>query len=264
MLVEKLASALLNAASMNIGLYQSAASLSALERWQDAVAQNITSSQVTGFKRRTVQMGGNLSGEVLIDPKARADAGEGRPAVFPAVRYGISFEPGENQPTRRDLDVALAGDGFFSMQMPDGQTGYSRAGQLQVRNDRVLVNSAGLEILSDAGAPIQLLPSGGAVVIDEIGVVSQGDTPVGRLGVVRFERPELLHTLSAGMFTAPEGVEAEPVDKPGVQQGYLESSNTKPLQEMVDLVNIARAYEANQKMITSRDQLLQRTLESLT
>ncbi|HEY0945618.1 MAG TPA: flagellar hook-basal body protein [Opitutaceae bacterium] len=249
---------------MNIGLYQSAASLSALERWQDAVAQNITSSQVTGFKRRTVQMGGNFSGEVLIDPKARVDAGEGRPAVFPTVRYGISFAPGESQPTRRELDLALSGEGFFSMRMPDGQTAYTRAGQLQVRSDRTLVNSAGLEILSDAGAPIQLLPTGGTVVVDENGVVSQGDTPIGRLGIANFERPEALTPLSAGLFLAPEGVDAEEVDKPGVLQGHLEASNTKPLQEMVDLVNIARAYEANQKMITSRDELLQRTLESLT
>jgi flagellar basal body rod protein FlgG len=209
-------------------------------------------------------MGGNFSGELLTDPKATIGSGEGRPLVFPTVRYGISFAAGENQPTRRDLDVALAGDGFFKVQMPDGQIGYTRAGQLQVRSDRVLVNSGGMEMLSDADAPIQLLPSGGAVTIDENGVLSQGDTPIGRLGVARFEQPEMLRPLSAGLFLAPEGVEAEDVDKPGVQQGYLEASNTKPLQEMVDLVNIARAYEANQKMITSRDQLLERTLESLT
>ena len=248
---------------MSIGVYQSAASLSALERWQDAVTQNITSSQVAGFKRRTVQIDGRQAGEVLIDPTARADRGEGRQAIFPEVRYGVAFSSGEAQPTRRELDLALTSEGFFSVRSPDGDIAYTRAGQLQVRADRTLITSAGLELLDEAGNPMQLTAEGGPIAVDESGVLRQGETQIGRVGVFSFVDPSQLVPASAGLFFARPGAEPVPVDQPGVMQGHLEASNIKPLQEMVDLVNIARAYEANQKIIQNRDQMLQRTLDAL-
>ena len=90
---------------MNVGLYQSAASLSALERWQDAVSQNISSGQVTSYKKRTVQFSAQPMGEVAQDKRARI--GEGLPAYFPRATYGISFQNGEVEPTNRELDLAL-------------------------------------------------------------------------------------------------------------------------------------------------------------
>src|SRR5450432_772805 len=114
---------------MNIGLYQSASALSALERWQDVVAQNITSSQTTGYRKRTVNFSSQMSGELQTDPNTRlASDGGGMPTVFPKVNTGINFTSGETQPTRRDLDVAIQGDGFFEVQMPDGTKAYTRSG----------------------------------------------------------------------------------------------------------------------------------------
>src|SRR5438270_331812 len=98
---------------MNIGLYQSAASLSALERWQDSVAQNITSSQTTGYRKRTVSFSTQAAGELQPDGKARLGRDQGMPTLFPKVNPGINFVSGETQATRRELDVAIQGDGFF-------------------------------------------------------------------------------------------------------------------------------------------------------
>ncbi len=249
---------------MNIGLYQSAASLSSLERWQDAVSQNITSSQVTGFKRRTVQVAGENKGEILFEKGARADHGEGMPALFPQTRYAIAFDAGENQPTRRDLDLAIAGEGFFTVRKPDGALAYTRAGELMARPDRTLVNGQGLEILTDAGNPITLRPNGTAPVVLSDGTVRQGDAILGKLAVVETDQLGMLRSLPGGLFELPEGMEMKPVEKPFVQQGYLESSNVAPLREMIDLVTIARSYEANQKMIQSRDKLMERTLETFS
>jgi flagellar basal-body rod protein FlgF len=248
---------------MNLGVYQSAASLAALERWQDAVTQNITSAQVAGFKRRTVQIDARQAGEVLINPTSRANEAESRPALFPEVRYGIAFSSGEAQPTRRELDLALTSDGFFTVRMPDGTTGYTRAGQLQVRTDRTLVTSQNLELLNDAGQPMQLSAQGGIVVVDEDGNMRQGDAQIGKVGVVRFTDPTKLIPSAGGLFVAAPGAGAVEPEAPGVLQGHLEASNIQPLQEMVHLVSIARAYEANQKIIQNRDQMLQRTLEML-
>lgn len=249
---------------MNVGLYQSAASLSALERWQDAVSQNITSSQVNSYKRRTVQVAAEGMGEVLVDRGARADRGEGMPALFPQSRYAIAFQPGENRPTRRDLDLAISGPGYFSVRKPDGEIAYTRAGELSIRPDRTLVTGQGLEILTESGDPIQLLQQNGIPTVTSDGTIRQGDAILGKLGIFDASQPSRLIPLPGGLYQAGSGAGMAPVEKPVVQQGYLEASNVAPLREMVDLVNIARAYEANQKLIQSRDKIMERTLEALT
>ncbi|HTZ21991.1 MAG TPA: flagellar hook-basal body protein [Opitutaceae bacterium] len=246
---------------MNVGLYQSAASLSALERWQDVVSQNISSGQVTGFKKRTVEFSVQPMGEIAQDKKALI--GDGQPAYFPRATYGISFQNGEVEPTNRELDIALQGEGFFAVQMPDGSRTYTRAGDLHIRADRTLANTQDGSILSDADTPIKLNPQGGPLTVNLDGKLMQGDIPLGRLQVVRFADPTKLQSRSSGTFIAPPGVDPIPVDKPQVLQFHLENSNVAPLREMVDLVTISRAYEANQKLIQSSDDLLGQALEKL-
>ncbi|HEX2100482.1 MAG TPA: flagellar hook-basal body protein [Candidatus Synoicihabitans sp.] len=257
-----LALPLLKAATMNIGVYQSAASLAALERWQDAVTQNISSSQVIGFKRRTAQIDGRPGGELITDSTSRS--GESRPAVFPQVRFGVAFGAGEAQPTRRELDLAISGEGFFTVRMENGEVAYTRSGQLRVQADRSLVTSQGLPVLDDSGNPMQLTAQGGPILVETNGIMRQGETALGRIAVVDFPDTSVLRPVAGGLYRADDGTEPVTVENPNVLQGHLEASNIKPLHEMVDLVNIARAYEANQKIIQNRDQMLQRTLEALT
>lgn len=245
---------------MNIGMYQSAASLTALERWQDAVSQNITASQVTGFKKRTVEFSGTAMGEINVGSGSSMETQSG---VLPKATYGISFQSGETQPTGRPLDAALQGEGFFEVQTDDGQKAYTRAGEFHVRADRTLVTKEGAAVLSDGGSPITVQAQGGDVSISSEGMVTQGTTQLGRIGVVNFADKSNLLPIGGGFFTAKAGVQPTPVEKPQVLQGYLEASNVTPLREMVALVQIARAYEANQKLISSRDQSLQKVLETL-
>ena len=246
---------------MNIGLYQSATSLSALERWQDAVAQNITSSQVTGYRKRTVEFSGTSAGERRLDPQASGD--DAQSAIFPLASVGINFITGETQPTRRELDVAIQGDGMFEVQLPDGGRAYTRNGEFHVRPDRTVVTTSDREVLTEAGTPVVLLPGGGTVTINADGTIFQGDTALGKLSIQKFANPAVLSPIAGGMFRAPQGVVPTPVEKPVLMQGYLENSNVTPLREMVDLVVISRAYEANQKMITAVDQSMQKTLDAL-
>lgn len=249
---------------MNIGLYQSAASLSALERWQDAVAQNITSSQTTGYRKRTVQFSTENAGKFNINPSARSnDPDNSMPAVFTHVTNGINFVSGETMPTRRELDVAIQGEGFFEIQKPDGSKAYTRSGEFRVRPDRTLVTAGDCEVMTEGGAPIALLPGGGDIIINRDGTVFQGTTSLGKLSVQRFEHPEALVPLAGGMFAPGAGAGKSAVDEPQLMQGYLEQSNVQSLREMVDLVLISRAYEANQKIITTVDQQMEKTLQAL-
>jgi flagellar basal body rod protein FlgG len=246
---------------MNIGLYQSAASLSALERWQDAVSQNITSSQVSGFRKRTVAFSSVEMGEIQTDPKSNG-AGT-KPAMFPTTSLGVSFQPGETTPTRRELDVAIQGDGFFEVQMPGGAHGYTRAGELHLDSTRTVVGRDNLPVLSQSGSPIVLQAEAGPISIAQDGAISQGDTQLGKLSVVKFPDNSQLLPVGGGTFLSKDGTTPAQVEQPSVLQGYLEASNVTPLREMISLVQIARAYEANQKIITDRDQNLQKAIETL-
>lgn len=249
---------------MNIGLYQSAAALSAIERWQDVVSQNITSSDQTAYRKRTVSVGADMAGQLqTATGRSKENSGEAMPMLFPKVTTSINFKFGESQRTRRDLDVAIQGEGFFEVQRPDGSKIYTRNGEFRLRADRTLVTSTGDEVMSSAGSPIIFQPGGGAIVINQDGSIAQGTTALGRLAVLKFEDNNRLVAHSGGIFTAPEGLGSETVDNPEILQGYIEGSNTSSLREMVDLVLISRAYEANQKIISAVDDQMGKTLQAL-
>ncbi|HEY4300370.1 MAG TPA: flagellar hook-basal body protein [Candidatus Didemnitutus sp.] len=248
---------------MNIGLYQSAASLSALERWQDAVAQNITSAQTDGFRKRTVEFSSEAAGKWNVDPGSQAGSGDEVQALFTKTTSGINFITGETEPTGRDLDVAIQGQGFFEVKQPDGTHAVTRSGDFHVRPDRTLVTAGNCEVLTENGSPITLTPDGGNVTINQDGTVAQGSTLLGKLAVQKFSNPSALMPSAGGLFIPGAGAGMTPVDKPELMQGYLEQSNVQPLREMVDLVVISRAYEANQKIITTTDDQMQKTLDAL-
>ena len=248
---------------MNIGMYQSAASLSALERWQDSVAQNITSSQVTGFRKRTINFSTESAGEIQSNPRKTIGHEAGTPMLFPKVNTGINFLSGEAQPTRREFDVAIQGDGFFEMQRADGSHAFSRNGEFRLSSDRTLITASGDQVLSNGGAPITLLPGGGNLVINLDGTVFQGENQLGTISVQKFADNSQLIPVDGGYFIPGANMDPVAVDMPELLQGYLEGSNVTPLREMVDLVLIARAYEANQKMINTLDQQMDKALEAL-
>ncbi|HEY1763542.1 MAG TPA: flagellar hook-basal body protein [Opitutaceae bacterium] len=244
---------------MNIGLYQSAASLSALERWQDAVSQNIGSSQVPGYRGRTVSFSAQDNGQFTMETAS----GGAQPASFPTATKGINFKPGEMQPTGRSLDFSIQGNGFFKVQMADGTQAYTRNGSFSERSDGTIVNSSNFPVLSDQGAPIVINPAQGPVTVTQDGTVSQGDTQLGRLSVTSFSNTGGLIPISGGLLLSSSSAGAAAADHPGVLQGYIESSNVSPLFEMVNLVQVSRAYEANQKVISNADQRAQKTMDAL-
>lgn len=252
------------ALAMNVGLYQSAAALSSLERWQNVVSQNISSSQVSGFKKRMVQFDVKPMGEVAVANQSRIGRiGEGQVAVFPRVNYSIDFQQGEVVPTGRDLDATIQGDGFFVLRGADGTPAYTRNGEFHIRADRTLVNVDGSEVLGIGDVPIQLQAEEGTIKINEDGSIFQGETQLGRLQVVSFNNNNQLIPAHGGVFKALPGTAVIPVAEPEVVQSHLESSNVSALREMADLVAIARAYEANQKIIQSRDGTMEKTLDAL-
>lgn len=251
-------------ATMNIGIYQSASALSALERWQESVSQNITASQTIGYRKRVVNFSAEMGGEILTERGGGRAGGEtAMQMAFPRIEQSLSFKPGETQATRRDLDVAIPGDGFFEVQREDGSRAYTRSGSFALKADRTLVTGDGAAVLTDAGSPITTILGGGNIVINPDGTVVQGDTALGRLSVQKFANNALLQHQPGGYFLPGNAGAPTRVEKPDLMQGYLESSNVSALREMVDLVLISRAYEANDKVIKAVDEQMGKTLEAL-
>ena len=237
--------------------------MTALERWQDAVSQNIASSGVSGFKKRTVEVSGTPMGTLNAGPgNENISAG-----ILPQISVGVSYLPGQAEPTGKPTDLAIDGPGFFQVQGPNNQTLYTRDGQLHVNADRTLVTKEGYPILSDSGTPIVVQPDAGDFQVSADGTVSQtlpsGSTQIGKFAVVSFANNARLESAGNGLFYAPKDVPATPVEKPNVMSGYLEQSNVSPVSEMISLVQISRAYEANQKIIQSQDDSMQHALDAL-
>ena len=247
---------------MNIGLYQSASALSALERWQENVSQNITSSQTSGYRKRTMNFSTQTGGELHFEKRSRVGGESAMPLTFPKVNMGISFSPGETQPTKRELDVAIQGEGFFEIKNQDGTLAYTRSGQFQLRADRTIVTGSGAEVMSEGGAPITAISGPGAITINRDGTIVQGDSSLGKLAVRKFPNNAALSPLAGGLFAA-NGTAPQSVEAPELMQGYVEGSNVNALREMVDLVVISRAYEANQRIIKAVDDQMQKTLDAI-
>lgn len=245
---------------MNIGLYLGATALGALERWQDATSNNIAASNTPGFRKREVAFSMEGAGALPTGP---GRSGAAQQAQFPTGRTSISFQPGQFIGTGRELDVAIRGEGFFEVQTPDGNTAYTRAGSFYTNSDRTVVDAQGNLLLGDGGAPIQLLPEGGSLAIAPDGTLSQGGQQIGRLTIQRFDNAQGLIPLSGGLFAA-NGQTPQQVEQPELMQGSLETSNVQAVSEMVNLIQLSRAYEAVQKVITSRDDLMDKTIRSVS
>ena len=246
---------------MNVAIYKGAASLAAVEHWQETTAQNIAAASVPGFRRVTTSFSG-----VLADAtRAGQNSGLGKDArgIMPKVETKLDLRQGEIRNTGEDLDFAIQGPGFFQVQRTDGSTGYTRDGGFHANAERVLVNRKGLPVQGDGGN-ITLLPKGGRISLNAEGTLLQGDTPIGKLAVQDFPAATKLRTEGDGLIV-PEDPNATPqrVESPSVVGGAIEGSNVKPLQEMVNLITIARSYESGQRVINAYDENSDKAIQVL-
>lgn len=156
--------------------------------------------------------------------------------------------------TGHALDLAIAGEGWFAVQTPDGEA-YTRAGDLSISADNVLVTAIGRPVLSDDDAPIDI-PERGSVTFASDGTITAlgaGDNPrdiqiLGQLKLVNPDPQDLIRS-DDGLFRLPEGQAAPADPQVRVVAGFVEQSNVSPAQAMVGLIANARRFEMQMKMI---------------
>jgi len=241
---------------MNIGVYQGASALESLERWQNLISQNIASSSIPGYKKTDMSFEGVAFGQLQSGRGAAAQS-----AIMPVDDTKVSFETGYMSQTGNPTDFAIEGDGFFEVKDSVGNSLYTRDGEFHINTQNQLTTKNG-SLVQGVGGAISLIPGGGDIAVDNGGQIYQGTQLVGRLKVVAFDDNSKLEKVNGGFLSGSASPKSAANSK--IAQGYLEGSNVSAVDEMVNLIRVSRAQEANQKTITAYDERLGRVIQTFT
>jgi len=160
----------------------------------------------------------------------------------------VDFRNGAIEPTGRDLDLAIDGRGFFTVETPDGVR-YTRNGHFTRRADGVLATEQGFAVLGENGR-LTLPPTNGVVSIAEDGQIRVGETPIGRPQIVDFANYEQLGREEGAMFRSGAAAVATPVAGARLVTGSLEQSNVGLVERMAQMTEVTRTFEALQRGVT--------------
>ena len=237
----------------------------------DTISHNLANVGTNGFKR------GHVVFEDLIYQNLRqAGAASSDQTTLPTglqVGLGVrsvatsrNFSQGNLQQTSNNLDLAIKGNGFFQVQLPDGTTGYTRDGALQVDGAGQLVTNNGYTVQPGITIPsnaqsVTIAPDG------TVNVALPGQTApqaVGTLSLASFVNPAGLEPKGQNLWGETSASGSPNAGAPGsnglgsLQQGYVETSNVNVVEELVAMIATQRAYELNSKAIQTSDQMLQK------
>ena len=176
------------------------------------------------------------------------------------------YKQGSFKETGNTYDLALAGNGFFAISFTnkngEEMTKYTRDGSFTTDVDGVLRTKDGDYVLNDGGGQITIPTDAADVVVDEMGNIYADGDLVDTLGITDFENYDYLEKYGENMYTPVEGAE-EIESVAAVRQGYLEMSNINAVSEMVEMIAITRAYEANQKAVQTADSMIEKSVNTV-
>ncbi|VDB00968.1 Flagellar basal-body rod protein FlgF [Olavius algarvensis spirochete endosymbiont] len=259
------------------GLYTGASGMRAQEHRLNALSNNLANVDLNGYKRDISVH--KAFPELLIrrfedDGVFRFPAGSVDVAPLvgklgTGVEYNESytvFEQGSLKVTENTFDLALDDAGFFVIDTPQGLR-YTRNGSFWLGKEQILETKDGFPVFGEGGI---IRISKDVVSIDKLGRIWEKDVGdddaelVDTIRVVGFPRRRYLQKQGTSFWTDNENSgfarNLEGADRPGVLQGFLESSNVNPVTEMVNMIEVNRAYEANQKVVLTHDSLLNRLI----
>lgn len=241
---------------MDNALYVGLSRQMVLRREMDIVANNIANIDTNGFKVESLIQ--------KTDPAEPAmTLGGPRPVKFVAPDgVARNFGQGVLTQTGAPLDMAIEGKGFFQVQGPDGPR-YTRDGRFTTDTTGKLVTQGGLAVLDESGGEIVIDGEKGPVAIGPDGSMSQGAERVGKVGVFQFANPGALSKSGDNLYKNVSNLGATPAADAKVRQGFLESSNVKPVMEITRMIEVSRAYESTAKMMDAQGDLSRRAVERL-
>ncbi len=235
---------------MDVSLYQAAAAMNATAQWQDLITENLANSAVPGSRKQEISF---------------SDVQDGLGSGIPSANTVTNFKTGELCSTGNAMDFALEGKGFFTVQLPDGESAYTRNGEFKLNAKGMLVNNEGFAVLGSNG-PLQFNPnSSDAITVSATGDVSQGSQAKGKLQITEFQHPERLTPIGTTDFQS-EAQDAQPFAAVStkVRQGFIEAANTSPTTEMASLITAMRMFESNQKVLQMQSDRMSKVISELS
>jgi flagellar basal body rod protein FlgG len=231
-------------------------------------ANNIANANTVGFKRVAVFE------QSLIEARQNMlyNKGEAEQSDAPLDQY-TDFTPGSLQRTDNPLDLSLDKSGFFVLQDDNGNESFSRTGQFQIDENGMIVSDTGKFLVGDRGAirieaarASQGLMSDRKAVdirISPNGELFANDQFVSRIQVMNVENPQTLLRTSGMEFTPTDDTaySTVPMENVNIKQGYLETSNVNIVTEMIAMIQLQRSFEMGQKVITTNDGTLERSID---
>ncbi|HID96478.1 MAG TPA: flagellar basal-body rod protein FlgG [Candidatus Latescibacteria bacterium] len=232
------------------------------------IANNLANINTTGFKKSRIEFQ-----DLLYETMRQAGSSRLQGAEVPVelqIGYGTRpvathriFSQGEIQPTNNPLDIAIEGDGFFQISMPNGDLAYTRDGTFKLSPDGKIVTSDGFTLYPDLVIPEDAtdihIGADGTVSVMVYGEKTPLD--LGGIELVRFINPAGLKAIGGNLMVAT-ATSGEPIlGSPGsegfgtLSQGYLELSNVQVVEEMVNMIIAQRAYEINSKVIETSEEM---------
>lgn len=246
-------------------LYIGATGMAAQQTNVDTISNNLANANTPAYKKSRVVFEDLLMQQAGASGAAGGTPGAGMTGLGTALAAsGKIFTDGELKKSDSALDLAIRGRGFLEVMLPDGSSGYTRSGTLQINRDGMLTTADG-NLLK---ASIQVPPDAKDIVIDAGGKVSvslpnQADRDeIGQLELVNFVNPAGLNPIGDNLYAATDK-SGDPIQgKAGdegfgtIAQGFLEASNVNYVDELVNLVVAQRAYQVNAKVIQASDDML--------
>ncbi|HEY2000089.1 flagellar basal-body rod protein FlgG [Paraburkholderia sp.] len=255
---------------MNRSLYIAATGMNAQQAQMDVISNNLANVSTNGFKGSRA-----VFEDLLYQTVRQPGADSTQQTQIPSgIQLGTGvqqvaterlYTQGNLQQTGNSKDVAINGNGFFQVQMPDGTTSYTRDGSFQTNQQGQLVTSSGYQIIPAITVPVNAtsltIGSDGVVTITQPGTTAA--TQIGAMQIATFINPAGLDAKGENLFAETTSSGAPNVSAPAtngagaLQQGYVETSNVNVVQELVNMIQTQRAYEINSKAVTTSDQMLQ-------
>jgi flagellar basal-body rod protein FlgG len=233
------------------GLNTAAAGMAAQQARIDAVANDLANANTTGYKHQRVGFR-----DLVYTQAGRSSAqGPQTGAGAAAVDAGRAFAQGTLQRTDQPLDVAIQGEGFLRVRLPDGTQALTRDGSLHIDGNGRLVTSTGAFVQPAMTFPADV--DANTISVGPDGAITAGGRAVGRLDVVSVRSPQRLRSVGDNAFVAtPESGAVRPAPAATiVSQGVLESSNTDVAEAMVSMIESQRAFQLTSKAIQTADQM---------
>jgi flagellar basal-body rod protein FlgG len=245
--------------------------LDAQQTQMDVISNNLANVSTSGFKRSRAVFE-DLIYQTMREPGAPSSQQTQLPS---GLQIGTGVRPvattrnhtqGNLQQTGNALDVAIQGQGFFQVLLPDGTTGYTRDGSFHTDNQGQLVTSSGFPvqpaITIPANATSVTIGQDGTISVTQPGAAAAAQ--VGTLQAANFINPAGLSSFGQNLYLETAASGTPSTNTPGtngvgmLNQGYVETSNVNVAEELVNMIQTQRAYEINSKAITTSDQMLQR------